>query len=227
MLPLNGVHVLEHDVRRILSAQMVDDVVVATSEKNQDDIIVRYAKRAGASVYRGSETDVLARMYNAADDLGADVVVRATADNPLISPKFIDEAVTRIIADGFDYVSGSLDRSFPRGISSEVFTFDSFREVEAKSDDQQFREHVTPYYYKNPDKFDLFNLTSKDIFDEKYLHDRTELRLTLDEANDYELLRRIYEGVEYEEIVDIAKAIQFIDDNRLSKINEDVSQKIV
>ena len=82
MLPLNCDHVLEHDVRRVASADRVDEVVVATSEEKQDDIVERYAEREGAHVHRGSEDDVLGRMYEAASERDADVVVRVTADCP-------------------------------------------------------------------------------------------------------------------------------------------------
>ncbi|AUV81812.1 hypothetical protein C2R22_09265 [Salinigranum rubrum] len=84
MLPLDGRHVLEHVVRRTAAATSIDEVVVATSENGADDIIARYAERAGATVFRGSETDVLDRMYHAAKGAEADVVVRITADCPLI-----------------------------------------------------------------------------------------------------------------------------------------------
>jgi spore coat polysaccharide biosynthesis protein SpsF len=227
MLPLDCDHVLEHDVRRVVSADKVDKVVVATSEGKQDDIVARYAERAGASVYRGSEDDVLGRMYEAAREHDADVVVRVTADCPLVSVKYIDEAVERLLSDGLDYVSGLMERTFPRGTESEIFSFESFREVEEASDEPGQREHVTPHFYENPDKFDLYNVTSDEVFNEDFLQDRTDLRLTLDEADDYELLRRVYEGVEYDEVLDIADAVRYVDGNGLSHINEHVEQKKV
>lgn len=227
MLPLGCGHVLEHDIRRVSSADNVDEVIVATSEEKQDDIVARYAEHSGASVYRGSEEDVLGRMYEAALEHDADVVVRVTADCPLVSVKYIDEAIKKLLSNGLDYVSGLIERTFPRGTESEVFTFESFREVEEASDEPRQREHVTPYFYENPDEFNLYNVTSDEVFDAEYLQDRTDLRLTLDESDDYELLRRVYQEVEYDEILDIADAVQYVDENGLSKINEHVRQKKV
>jgi spore coat polysaccharide biosynthesis protein SpsF len=107
----------------------------------------------------------------------------------------------------------------------EAFTFDSFGEVEAVSDQPHQREHVTPYYYENPDTFELCNVRSDDVFDTESLHNRTDLRLTLDEADDYELLRRVYSEIEYDTIVDLAEAVNYIDEEELMKINQDIEQK--
>jgi spore coat polysaccharide biosynthesis protein SpsF len=164
-------------------------------------------------------------MYDAADAHSADVVVRATGDNPLVSPKFIDVATEELLAGGFDYVSGRLERTFPCEVTMEAFTFDSFGEVEAVSDQPHQREHVTPYYYENPDTFELCNVRSDDVFDTESLHNRTDLRLTLDEADDYELLRRVYSEIEYDTIVDLAEAVNYIDEEELMKINQDIEQK--
>jgi len=220
MLPLDGPHVLEHDVRRVAAADSVDEVVVATSDEQQDDIVARYAASEGASVYRGSEDDVLSRMYEAAREHDADIVVRVTGDNPLVSPEFIDRSVQELVARGSDCVSARLKQTFPYEITTETFTFDSFETVEAASDQPHQREHVTPYYYEHPDEFDLYNVTSDQLFNEEFLHDRTDIRLTLDEADDYEVFRRIYEGVEYDEIIDMADAVRYVDTERLVEINQ-------
>lgn len=82
MLPLDGSHVLTHDVQRVRKAETVDEVIVATSTKTADDIVARYADRAGATVFRGSEDDVLDRMFSAATEVNAETVVRITGDSP-------------------------------------------------------------------------------------------------------------------------------------------------
>jgi len=227
MLPLDGSHVLEHDVRRVAFANSIDQIVVATTDKKRDNIITQYAQRAGASVYRGSEDDVLERMYEAANEHNADVVVRATGDNPLVSPDFIDTAVEELLDGEVDHVSAHLERTFPCEVTVETFTFGSFSEIEAASDQPHQREHVTPYYYENSGDFNLHNVKSDNVFDEGNLHDRTDLRLTLDEADDYELLRRIYDEIEYDEIVDLAEAVEYIDQNELMAINQHVNQESV
>jgi len=225
MLPLAGEHVLTHDVRRVNAADTVDETIVATSTGQQDDIIATYGVHAGATITRGSETDVLGRLFQAAREADANVVVRVTGDCPLVVPKAIDAAVARLRETGADYASTTIERTLPRGLGAEVFTFDSFKTVADAATEAYEREHVTPRYYEHLDEFDVESVTSAAVFDAKRYRDRTDLRLTLDEAADYELLRRIYEGIEWSGIVDIRDAIDYVDDEGLSEVNVDVEQK--
>jgi len=227
MLPLDCDHVLKHVIRRTETAQAVDETVVATSEKQADTIVERVAACEGTRTHRGSETDVLGRMYDAAATSDADVVVRITADCPLLSPAYIDTAVDHLRTNNLKYVSSPRDGTFPIGVSSEVFTFDSFTEVESASSDPAYREHVTPLYYKSDDRFRTGTIDSSMVFDEPQLRDRSELRLTLDEVDDYELFRRVYENVPFDGILPLSDAVIHIDEHDIADINSYVSQKQV
>lgn len=225
MLPLDGEHILTHDIHRTSAADTVDDVVVATSTETADDIIARYAERAGATVHRGSESDVLERMFQAAKREDADVVVRITGDCPLIAPDVIDRVVERLIETDADYSTNILERTFPRGLDVESFTFESFRRVYKEVTGSFYREHVTPYYREQNDLFNCTSVTSTDVFDSSRLQNRTDLRLTLDEADDYELLRQVYQGINWTGILPIQDAIDYIDANDLATVNKNVEQK--
>lgn len=227
MLPLAGKHVLTHDVRRTSSSTVVDDVVVATSRKDSDDIVARYGSRSGATVHRGSETNVLSRVFEAADRVNADVVVRVTGDCPLVDPETLTDVTQPILSDGADYAANILERTFPRGLDVEAFTFESFERVHEEATDPHHREHVTPYYRENPDEFDVVNVTSDEVFDDPQFRDRSDLRLTLDEADDYEVLREVYENVDYDGILPVRDAIRYVDDHDLMSLNESVEQKEV
>ena len=225
MYPLNGQPALGHVVQRVNAADHVDDVVVATSTNPPDDVIATYAPEFGAEIVRGSEDDVLGRFEIAVDEYDPEVIVRVTGDCPLISPQFIDACVDRIQAGGVDYVSAGLNRTFPRGVTCEAFTADSFERVCTESTEPRHREHVTPYYREHPEKFDLYNLESTEIFDERRLQNRNDLRLTLDEPADYQLLETVYREVESNGMIDISDAISHIDENGLDEINDHVEQK--
>ncbi|WP_253738136.1 cytidylyltransferase domain-containing protein [Halohasta salina] len=225
MLPLDGRHVIEHVIARVAAAETVDDVVVATSTRKPDDIIATYAERSGATVFRGEEADVLGRIHAAAAREASDIIVRITGDCPLVSPACIDAVVDRLRADELDYATNIIERTFPRGLDVEAFTFDSFDVVETKTADSHHREHVTPYYRENPDQFSIGNVTADDVFQEQRLQNRTDLRLTLDEAPDYELLRTIYENSSYESFLSVVDAVEYIDEHGLSSMNRSVSQK--
>ncbi len=225
MLPLDGSHVLTHDIRRVQEADTIDEVVAATSTKTADDIIARYANRAGVTVFRGSENDVLDRMFSAATETNAEIVVRITGDCPLIDWDVIDAVVNHLVAEGMDYCSNIVERTFPRGLDIEAFSYESFKHVHKNAKEPHHREHVTPYYRENDNQFNLASVTSEEVFDEPWMQDRTDLRLTLDEADDYELLREVYNRVEYEDTLPIRDAVSVIDNQDLHELNADVAQK--
>jgi spore coat polysaccharide biosynthesis protein SpsF len=227
MLPLNGEHVLTHDVHRTMAATNVEEVVVATTERQADDIIDRYARRTRATVFRGSETDVLSRVYYAARKANADIIVRITGDCPLISPETIETVIERLMKSNADYSTNILERTFPRGFDVEAFTFNSFKQVYDQATEPHHREHVTPYYHENDHDFNLVSVTADEVFDKPWMQNRTDLRLTLDEADDYELLRLIYDRIDYEDFLPVRDAVSLIDDEDLHQINSNIEQKEV
>ena len=224
MYPLDGQPALEHVVTRTAHADSVTDVVVATSTEPQDDVIAQYAPTFGADVIRGSESNVLSRFERAVEEYGPDIVLRITGDCPLIDPATIDSVVASVTGEA-DYASNTSHRTFPRGLDVEAFTVESFETVISAATTQAEREHVTPYYRENPDVFDIVNVTSDQVFDKGKYIDRTDLRLTLDEADDYRLLKRIYDTIGYDDILSIREAIDLVDKEGLAELNESVRQK--
>lgn len=225
MYPLDGQPVLKHVVTRTADVDSVTDVVVATSTEPQDDVIAQYAPTFGADVIRGSESNVLSRFERVVEEYDPDIALRITGDCPLTDPATLDRAVSPVDDGKADYASNISQRTFPRGLDVEAFTAESFETVISASTTQEECEHVTPYYRKNPDEFDIVNVTSDQVFDDQKYIDRTDLRLTLDEADDYRLLKRIYDTIEYDEILPIRDAIDFIDEEGLTELNEAVRQK--
>ena len=225
MLPLGETHVLDHVVTRATKTENIDKVVVATSDKQKDDIIARFTPDFGAEIYRGSESNVLDRMYQAATKAGADTIVRITADCPLLDPLVTSSVVETLHQTEVDYVSCIGNRTFPRGLDAEAFTFESFERVHSEATEPRHREHVTPYYHENPQAFEIKNVESDMIYDEKRFQNRTDLRLTLDEVSDYELLRRLYTEIPYNNILPVRDVIDYIDSNGISHINSEVEQK--
>lgn len=225
MLPLASNHVISHTVQRVRSADRVTNTVVATSKQKADDIIARYAARSGADVFRGSESDVLGRTYDTARSADADVIVRITGDCPLVDPATIDTVIGEVTDENIQYAANIFERTFPRGLDVEAFTFESFERVREEATESHHREHVTPYYRKQEDLFSTKSVTSEDVFDEPQFQNRGDLRLTLDEADDYEVLRTIYENVPFDEILPIREAIRYVDENDLMELNASVEQK--
>lgn len=228
MLSLGGDPVITHVVRRLDAAELVDDVVVATSTASRDDIVARYAARAGATVHRGSETDVLSRMHAAAVEAGADVVVRATGDDPLLSPALTDTLV-EAVRDGADYAANTIERTFPQGLVLEAVSRESFDRVERLSTEPHQREHVTQYYLEHPELFDRRNVVWSDVFDWTPALGRGEVRLALDEPADYELLRRVYDAVDPDDrgVVPVRAAVDHVAAAGIAGLNRHVEQTAV
>lgn len=154
---LDGVPLLRYMLER-LAGLPVDTLVVATSDLPQDDPVQDLAATAGASVVRGPERDVLARFALALDTHPADTVVRLTADCPLVDPQVVMSVVA--LLDQADYACNVLPRTFPRGLDVEAFTGNALQIAHAEATDPIEREHVTPFLYRRPERFQLVNLRS-------------------------------------------------------------------
>jgi len=175
---------LGHVLDRVLRARCPDQVVVATTDKEEDDRIVEFCKRESVPYFRGSEEDVLDRFYQACGHYGSNSIVRLTADCPLIDPEVIDE-VTRVYQkNDCDYASNTLERTYPDGLDVEVFSREALEVAWRGADLKSEREHVTPYIWKNDDRFDLCHVTLD--------MDLSELRWTVDEPEDLLFVRELY-----------------------------------
>jgi len=182
-----GKSVLEHDIDRLKNVKNINEIVIATTSKKQDDPIVEEANRLGIKYFRGSEDDVLSRYYFAAKENDADIVVRVTSDCPLIDHCVTENIIQFFIdrADEYDYVSNTIDRTFPRGLDTEVFSYKALEKSFLNAQNSREREHVTPYIWGNPSEFKIFQYKN----DKSY----SDYRWTLDTQEDYELITFIYE----------------------------------
>ncbi len=180
---LAGRPVLAHVVERARRIPGVDGVVVATTERRQDEPVDALARELGVQVFRGSERDVLDRYWRAAEATGASAVLRITADCPLLDPVLSGEVVRRFWAETADYASNIHPPTYPDGLDTEVVSLRALEAAwtEAKQDFE--REHVTPFIWMNPARFRLANVQSGE--------DLSSLRWTLDEPGDLDFLNAV------------------------------------
>jgi spore coat polysaccharide biosynthesis protein SpsF len=182
-----GQPMLARVVNRACHAKRPDIVVVATTTQSVDDAIVRLCEERGWPFFRGSERDVLDRYYQAATAFRADVIVRITSDCPLIEPKIIDKVAGEFLS-GYpevEYASNTLVRTFPRGLDVEVTSFDALQKAWREDSNLSWREHVTPYIWRHPEKFRVRNVASDS--------DYSFMRWTVDTVEDLAFIRKIYE----------------------------------
>ena len=182
---LAGEPLLTHELRRLERCAMVDEVVVATTTNTTDDPVARLAERHGIRVHRGSEHDVLGRFVGAARDAKADVVVRVTADCPLLDAAVVDRVVVAL-DPGVDYASNIAKRTFPVGLDAEALFTDVLERAHRLARSPEAREHVT--WLIREEQPDLFLHAS--VTDAV---DNSDLRWTVDTQADLDHVRRLYE----------------------------------
>lgn len=148
LMELNGAPMLAYELKRLQRAKTIDKIVVATSTNPEDDAIEEFCKSFGVDCFRGSLDDVLARYAECAKGYpDYDVILRVTADCPLIDPVLIDEVVALFLAGDYDYASTVPlgKETYPDGMDAEVFTKEALLQSAATAKLPSEREHVTPH----------------------------------------------------------------------------------
>ena len=229
LLDLNGATALERCIRRVSRIRGVDIVVVATSDRDEDEIVASVAHRLGYPTYRGSEGDVLDRYYMAARSVSADIVVRCTSDCPLIDPAIsgrVLDALLRGQDDGgppIDYASNTLVRRLPQGLDTEVMRMDALSRAHESATELADREHVTRYLYQHRSEFRCAAVFADEATD------LSGHRWTLDTLDDYRFLFALYEALGSSAPVATMQEILDVLDARpqLKLLNAHVRQKTI
>lgn len=189
---LVGRPMLWHIVHRVKASEGVDSAIVATSERSENDVIRDFCAKEGIDCYAGSEDDVLDRFHRIAEKTQATTVLRLTADCPLADPDLIGRLITAYHIGNYDFMStaagagASRDKQprFPDGLDCEVMRAAVLNRAWCGATKPLDREHVTPYVWRNPQFFKIGKLSPK--------YDLSHLRFTVDRAEDFELISRIY-----------------------------------
>lgn len=185
MKSIEGQPMLWHIVQRLRKSKLIDEIIIATTNKKTDQVIIDLAQQLRLNTYAGSEEDVLDRYYQAAKKYKIDIVVRITSDCPLIDPQIVDRVIATYLMhkNNLDYVNQGKD--YPSGCAaSEVFPFKVLEKVWREAKSPYEREHVTPYIYRNPQLFRIRRL--------RYKKDLSYLKLTVDYKRDLKLIREIF-----------------------------------
>lgn len=222
LLDLVGEPMLARVVKRTRRAQMLDEVVVATTVRPADEAIERLCSERSWPCFQGSEEDVLDRYYQAALAHRAEAVVRITSDCPLIEPEIVDRVVQEFLdaQPDIDYVSNIFPkRMFPRGLDTEVVRFDVLEKVWYEDHDPAWREHVTPYICRHPELFNIHSIANE--------VDLSHMRWTVDTIEDLEFVQCIY-GYFGHDHFSWREVLSVLDEHpKWIEINQKVAQKIL
>jgi|TARA_B100000768_G_scaffold170310_1_gene176603 glutamate-1-semialdehyde 2,1-aminomutase len=183
MKQVNGMPLIEILLKRLSCSKLVDEIIIATTSNKNENILKDHVKKLGFEYSTGSQDNVLERFYDAAKNNNADIIVRITADCPLIDSSLVDEAVKCFIDGKYDYVCNTLPPTFPDGLDIEVMSFNALKNAFTKATDTNDKEHVTPFIRRD---------TSLKKFNIKNKLDLSSYRWTVDELSDFEVVSNIF-----------------------------------
>ena len=180
---INGKTILEYVINRLKKTKLSKNIIVATTNREEDKKIIKVAKKTNCHTFRGSTNNVLNRYYKAAVHYKVKNIVRICSDCPLIDPKIINKVYFFYLKNNYDYVSNKIFPSYPIGMGVEILNFQSLKKANKLTKNSYDKEHVTPYIYKNPKKFKIKNVGLK----KKLLN----YRIVLDYKEDFKLISNI------------------------------------
>ena len=183
---------IDYVINQLKYSKLHDDIVIATTNLQQDDIIFNHANNQNISCFRGDEKNVLERHYECAKKYAFSTIVRIPSDKPLIDPTIVDFIIEKFQSNSYDYISnfsvdvndddGSIS-SYPSGTEVEIFSFTALETAWKNATSEYDKEHVTPYIYNHLEKFKIFTLKSE--------KNMSQFRWALDYENDLKLIRII------------------------------------
>ena len=179
--------VLDYVIKQLKSSKMIEKRVVATTNLSEDDVICDHLFSKNIEFYRGSSEDVLDRYYNCAKTSSSDIIIRITADNPLIDPNIIDLVVGEYKNNQCDFATNTLIRTFPYGTEAEVFSFEILEKVWKNAKLPSEREHVTSFIRDKQNGFNLLNIECQE--------DLSHLRYTVDRIEDLKQVKEIVKNI--------------------------------
>ena len=215
LMDIEGTSSLRFMIDRVEKSTLIDKTIVATTNDERDDQIVKFCNDNNILCFRGSENDVLDRYYQSAKKYEATTVVRLTSDCPLIDPDVIDETINLFLKEKVDYASNAVPpdkKKYPDGSDVEVFSFDALKRSWVETKDLKDREHVTFYIWKRNKNFTTALLDNE--------HDWGKYRITVDYIEDLELVREIVKKLNDNNLDGTTKEIiEIIESEKLFKIN--------
>lgn len=186
LLLVNKKPMLQYLVERLKRVSLINKIVIATTINSADDVLVDFARSAGVEVYRGSELDVMGRVVEAGEAFSADLVCEVTADCPIIDPELLEQLIQTFLENDAVYANNG-QHGLPDGMAAQVFSWSALKQSAEMTQAPLDREHVTMHIKRHPELFPALDVVTPESLS------WPGLGLTLDERDDYILLKRIIE----------------------------------
>lgn len=185
--------VLDYVIKQLNHSKSLENIIIATTHLEQDDVIVQYARNNELAYFRGEPLDVLDRYYKCAKKFSLETIVRMVSDAPFQDPTITDKVISKFQETGCDFASNNITRTYPIGIDTEVFSMKTLEKTWKEAKLPSEREHVTSFMKKNKKIFKLYNLEN---------HQKIPIyRLTVDRKEDLEFLRAIAANIKKQPIL--------------------------
>ena len=184
MMEINGKPMIYWQIQRILRSKCVNSLVVATSVDPSDDSLVLFLEENSISVYRGALENVLSRFIEVSERYAHDALIRLTGDSPFVMPQLIDQMVQAFYEQDVDYLSNTLEPTFPDGLDIEIIKPGVLQNLNAHNLEPKELEHVTYGIYTRPETFKLSNFLNES--------NRSHERWTVDYQEDLDFVRDVY-----------------------------------
>lgn len=210
--------ILDSMLNQLKYSKLIDRIIIATTDKTEDNIIEKFCQKNKIEYFRGSEKDVLDRYYQCAKSKSSSIIVRMPADKPLLDPNVVDEVIIEFQKNKYDYITTFLPSTFPSGTEVEIFSFSTLEKTWKDSKLPSEREHVTPYIYNNPKKFKILNFENKTNL--------SKFRWAVDEKDDLLFVKKIISKLDKKPIL-ISDVLNVIKNNpEILEINLHVNRNL-
>lgn len=222
MMEVMGKPLIGHLIDRLQKVSNIDEIVMATTVNDTDDVLANYCESLSIGVFRGSENNVRGRVIEAAQSVNADVIAEISGDCPILDYRLVEQFISIYQANNYDIVSDFLKPSYPRGMASlGVFSVDVLKQAVHMGDTPLDQEHVTRIFVQNPEHFSHFHMISGP---QDYA---PNLFLTVDEDKDYQLVKNIIEHFGTDNaLFSCGELVEAIAQNpHWLKINNEISRK--
>ena len=191
---IGNTSILELLLERLSKSKNITKIIVATTTNDEDIELIRFVENLGYYCFAGNENDVLDRFYQVSKSEKADIIVRITGDCPFVDANIVDEVIEGLLLTNSDYSCNTQPPTYPDGLDVEVFSYKSLEYAWNSTGSNYDREHVTPFFYNNPKLFKIFSLKND--------HDFSNLRLTIDEKLDLQVLSKVFHELKQNTLFD-------------------------
>lgn len=221
ILEANNKPLIIHLINRLKQSKLLKTIIVATTKNEKDDILCKILKKNKILFFRGSEKDVLGRIYLAAKKFKLKNILQITGDCPLVDPFIVSQVIKTYQNNNFNFVSNANLRSYPIGMDVSIFSFKDLEKCYHLAKQKYYREHTTLFFRKKKNLFSHCNLMAPSNLN------YPNLGLTLDENRDYLLIKKIFKKFKNKE--NSFSCLEIIDylkrNKKLININKKVKRK--